>query len=191
LPVIGWTIHDAPHEQEAGMSEKPDNIIEPAILLELTTKIVSAYASHAKLSASELVEAIGSVSRALGQIGAAGSEPVKAELNPAVSIKKSVMPDYIVCLEDGKKLKMLKRHLMSTYNMTPEQYREKWDLPKDYPMVAPNYARIRSELAKKIGLGRPVAPAAPVVPPPPPAPVIAEVPVAKKTRGRKKAAPAA
>lgn len=132
------------------MSDK----IEPAILLELTTKIVSAYAGNAKLSATELTDTIGSVSRALAQISSAAMEPEKRELMPAVPVKKSVTPDFIICLEDGKKLRMLKRHLMSTYNMTPEQYRTKWGLPKDYPMVAPNYARTRSELAKKIGLGK-------------------------------------
>jgi predicted transcriptional regulator len=128
--------------------------IEPAILLELTAKIVSAYAGNAKLSATELTDTIGSVSRALAQISSAGLEPEKRELMPAVPVKKSVTPDFIICLEDGKKLRMLKRHLMSTYNMTPDQYRTKWGLPKDYPMVAPNYARTRSELAKKIGLGK-------------------------------------
>jgi len=132
------------------MSDK----IEPAILLELTAKIVSAYAGNAKLSATELTDTIGSVSRALTQISTAAIEPEKRELMPAVPVKKSVTPDFIICLEDGKKLRMLKRHLMSTYNMTPEQYRTKWSLPKDYPMVAPNYARTRSELAKKIGLGK-------------------------------------
>ena len=141
------------------MSDKSANL-EHSVLLELTTKIVTSYAANAKLTATELVDTIGSVSRALAQVGDDTSEPAKVELTPAVSIKKSVTPDYIVCLEDGKKLKMLKRHLMSTYNMTPEQYREKWDLPRDYPMVAPNYAKTRSELAKKIGLGRPSAAAA-------------------------------
>ncbi|HLH11006.1 MAG TPA: MucR family transcriptional regulator [Methylovirgula sp.] len=128
--------------------------IEPAILLELTARIVSAYAGNAKLSATELTDTIGSVSRALTQISSAGLEPEKRELMPAVPVKKSVTPDFIICLEDGKKLRMLKRHLMSTYGMTPDQYRTKWGLPKDYPMVAPNYARTRSELAKKIGLGK-------------------------------------
>ncbi len=166
------------------MSEKKANI-EAAALLELTTKIVSSYAANAKLSAVELIDAIGSVSRALIQIGGAQAEPAKAELVPAISVKKSITPDYIVCLEDGKKLKMLKRHLMSTYNMTPEQYREKWELPKDYPMVAPNYAKTRSELAKKIGLGRPAAPA-PAVVVAPAVPAAPEAP-AKKAGGRKKA----
>jgi predicted transcriptional regulator len=136
------------------MSEKPTDGIDPGMLLELTTKIVSAYAGNAKISASELLDTIGAVSRALSSLGGAAAEPEKKELVPAVPIKKSVTPDFIICLEDGKRLKMLKRHLMSTYNMTPDQYRVKWSLPSDYPMVAPKYARTRSELAKKIGLGR-------------------------------------
>jgi predicted transcriptional regulator len=136
------------------MSDKIAHSIDSATLLELTAKIVSAYAGNAKLSATELTDTIGSVSRALSHISSASFEPEKRELVPAVPVKKSVTPDFIICLEDGKKLRMLKRHLMSTYNMTPDQYREKWSLPKDYPMVAPNYARTRSELAKKIGLGK-------------------------------------
>jgi predicted transcriptional regulator len=165
------------------MNEKSGQAIDPGVLLELTTQIVSAYVAKAKLSAADLTETIGSVSRAL--IGLAGPqpEPPKAELIPAVAVKKSVMPDYIVCLEDGKKLKMLKRHLMSTYGMTPEEYRAKWQLPRDYPMVAPNYAKVRSELAKKIGLGRIATPVEEPPPPPAPAP--------KKTAGRRKVATAA
>jgi predicted transcriptional regulator len=136
------------------MSEKTAQNIDPATLLDLTAKIVSAYAGNAKLSAAELTETIGAVSRALVQVNTANTEPEKKELMPAVPVKKSVTPDFIICLEDGKKLRMLKRHLMSTYGLTPDQYRVKWSLPKDYPMVAPNYARTRSELAKKIGLGK-------------------------------------
>jgi predicted transcriptional regulator len=163
------------------MSDKTADTIEPAVLLELTTKIVTSYAAKAKLSASELIDTIGSVSKALAGVGVAPAEPAAVELVPAVPVKKSVAPDYVVCLEDGKKLKMLKRHLMSTYGMTPEQYREKWSLPKDYPMVAPNYAKTRSDLAKKIGLGRPAGAPAPVAAPEPaPAPAPAK-------RGRKKA----
>ena len=139
------------------MTEKAARAIDSAFLLELTTRIIASYASKANLTVTELTDTIGSVSRALGDIGGGAVAPEKKELIPAVSIKKSVTPDFIVCLEDGKKLKMLKRHLMSTYNMTPEQYKAKWDLPKDYPLVAPNYARTRSELAKKIGLGRPAS----------------------------------
>jgi predicted transcriptional regulator len=154
--------------QEGSMSDETADAASPTALLELTTTIVSAYAAKTKLSPSELVGVIGSISRALAGIGAQPNELAKAELIPAVPIKKSVTPDYVICLEDGKKLKMMRRHLMSTYQMTPEQYRTKWNLPKDYPMVAPSYARTRSELAKKIGLGqrtsaasKPVAPSGP------------------------------
>lgn len=124
-------------------------------LLGLTTEIVAAHVSNNSVSAADLPALINSVFSALSDVGQgrgvggmAGERP-----QPAVPIKKSVHDDYIVCLEDGKKLKMLKRHLMSHYNMTPEQYRERWGLPADYPMTAPNYAKARSSLAKKIGLG--------------------------------------
>jgi predicted transcriptional regulator len=156
------------------MIEKSANGMEQGVLLELTTRIVSAYASKAKVSPSELLETISSVSRALSGVGAPAPEPEAKELVPAVPVKKSVTPDFIICLEDGKKLKMLKRHLMSTYGMTPDQYRATWSLPADYPMVAPKYASVRSELAKKIGLGRP--PVATIVPEAAP----------KRTRGPKK-----
>ncbi len=139
------------------MTEKAARTIDSAFLLEMTTRIVASYAAKANLTATELTDTIASVSRALGGIGGGIVPPEKKELIPAVSVKKSVTPDFIICLEDGKKLKMLKRHLMSTYDMTPEQYKAKWDLPKDYPLVAPNYARTRSELAKKIGLGKPAS----------------------------------
>jgi predicted transcriptional regulator len=129
-------------------------ILDSNTLLTLTTQIVSAYASNAKLSQAELNDTIGAVSRALAAVDTANIVHEAKELVPAVPVKKSVGPDFIICLEDGKKLKMLKRHLMSTYNLTPAQYREKWNLPRDYPMVAPNYAATRSALAKKIGLGK-------------------------------------
>ena len=122
-------------------------------LTELTVKIVSAYVSNNNLPVSEIPTVIRSVRDALTTANQPPVEPVE-ELKPAVPIKKSVTADYIVCLEDGKRLKMLKRHLMSSYNMTPDQYRTKWGLPADYPMVAPNYAKSRSELALKLGLGR-------------------------------------
>ena len=144
------------------MSEITASSIDSATLLDLTARIVSAYAGNATLSPSELTDVIGSVSRALSQLSSATVEPEPKELAPAVPVKKSVTADFIVCLEDGKKLKMLKRHLMSTYGMTPADYRTKWNLPRDYPMVAPNYAATRSQLAKKIGLGK--SPAKPVVP---------------------------
>lgn len=121
-------------------------------LLALTTEIVSAHLSNNTVPADEIPSLIQRVYKTLA--GVAGDTPSFAERpQPAVPIKKSVTPDYIVCLEDGKKLKMLKRHLKTSYNMTPEEYRERWGLPADYPMVAPNYAIQRSTLAKEIGLG--------------------------------------
>ncbi len=121
-------------------------------VLEFAAQIVSAHVSNNSVQASALPELIQQVYKALTLVGA---EPAPVEkLEPAVPLKKSVFPDYIVCLEDGKKLKMLKRHLMTSYGMTPEAYRERWGLPANYPMVAPNYAERRSALAKSIGLGR-------------------------------------
>lgn len=121
-------------------------------LITLTADIVAAHVSNNSVAVSDLPTLIQNVHSALSGLGGAPVEPeVKQE--PAVSVRASVKPDYIVCLEDGKKLKMLKRHLMTHYQMTPEQYRAKWNLPADYPMVAPNYAEQRRTLAKKIGLG--------------------------------------
>jgi len=120
-------------------------------LLELTTDIVSAHAGNNTVASSDLPQLIQNVFQTLAGIGGAADKAEKPR--PAVSVKKSVFPDYIVCLEDGKKLKMLKRHLRTSYNMTPEEYRDKWGLASNYPMVAPNYAKHRSSLAKKIGLG--------------------------------------
>lgn len=124
-------------------------------LLALTTEIVSAHVSNNSVSAAELQGLIEKTFKTLAGLGSdAPSSPLLTERpQPAVPIRKSVHPDYIVCLEDGKKLKMIKRHLKTAYNMTPEQYRERWGLPVDYPMVAPNYAKTRSRLAKDIGLG--------------------------------------
>ncbi|MEM1385552.1 MAG: MucR family transcriptional regulator [Pseudomonadota bacterium] len=122
-------------------------------LLNLTSDIVSAHVSNNAVPTTELPGLIETVFATLSGLGAAPQEVVE-ELKPAVPIKKSVTADHIICLEDGKELKMLKRHLKSAYNMTPEEYRAKWGLPPDYPMVAPNYAAKRQELAKKIGLGR-------------------------------------
>ncbi len=123
-------------------------------LLRMTTEVVAAYVSNNVLPATQISDVIGAVYTSLKALDG-GMPEVKAEpLKPAVPIKKSVNPDYLICLEDGKKLKMLKRHLRTTYNMTPEEYRAKWGLAPDYPMVAPNYAAQRSDFAKKIGLGR-------------------------------------
>jgi len=125
-----------------------------ADLIDLTADIVSAYVSNNSISAGELPRLIGDVHLALAKThnGAIGPEP--EPLKPAVNPKKSVFPDYIVCLEDGKKFKSLKRHLRTHYDLSPEEYREKWGLAADYPMVAPNYAAARSALAKKMGLGQ-------------------------------------
>ncbi len=120
----------------------------------LTAEIVSAYLSHNTVPAGDIPGLINQVHAALTRVsGSPGEAPVEP-LKPAISVKKSITPEYIVCLEDGKKFKSLKRHLRTQYNMTPEQYRDKWNLPVDYPMVAPNYAAARSELAKQMGLGQ-------------------------------------
>lgn len=123
-------------------------------LVELTADIVSAYVSNNAVVSSDLSSLISDTYDALSKAAAKAAQPITEELNPAVPIKRSITPDYIVCLEDGKKFKSLKRHLRTHYNLTPEEYREKWNLPHDYPMVAPNYAAARSALAKKMGLGQ-------------------------------------
>jgi predicted transcriptional regulator len=126
-------------------------------LVELTAEIVAAYVGNNPVSQTDLPKLIGEVYRSLAAATNATPEPPKeeaVELKPAISVRKSVNPDYIVCLEDGKKFKSLKRHLRTHYNLSPEQYREKWGLPADYPMVAPSYAKARSSLAKQMGLGQ-------------------------------------
>src|SRR5262245_3611211 len=122
--------------------------------IELTASIVSAYVSNNSVPSAELPALIGQVHSALTRVSSGQGDVSSLRSKPAVSVKKSVMPDYIVCLEDGKKFKSLKRHLRTRYNMSPEQYREKWGLAPDYPMVAPNYAAARSHLAKEMGLGQ-------------------------------------
>jgi predicted transcriptional regulator len=124
---------------------------KPQDVLSLTAEIVAAHVSNNTVPLADLPALIQQVFQTLSAIGNGEAQPPRPE--PAVPIKKSVMPDYIVCLEDGKKLKMLKRHLKTAYNMTPEKYRERWGLPSDYPMVAPNYAKQRSQLARELGLG--------------------------------------
>src|SRR5260370_31502483 len=121
-------------------------------ILALTTEIVAAHVSNTTVRFADLPHPINQVYQSLSTIGT-GAVPVAERPQPAVSVKKSITPDYIVCLEDGKKLKMLKRHLKTAYDMTPEEYLERWSLAADYPMVAPNYAKRRSRLAKEIGLG--------------------------------------
>ena len=122
-------------------------------LVELTAEILSAYVSNNTVVASDLPAIIGEVHEALSKAAQRIGQTEREELRPAVALKKSVTPDYIICLEDGKKFKSLKRHLRTHYNLSPEEYREKWNLPHDYPMVAPNYAAARSQLAKQMGLG--------------------------------------
>jgi predicted transcriptional regulator len=130
--------------------------IEVSRIVELATDIVSAYVSHNSVQKSDLPELIRSVAAQLQAMQTPALAPAveAAPQTPAVAIKRSVGKDYIVCLEDGKKFKSLKRHLRTAYNMTPDQYRSKWSLPADYPMVAPNYAKARSQLAKTMGLGQ-------------------------------------
>ncbi len=130
------------------MSDQP-NTME---LLELTTEIVAAHVGNNAVSSVDVSQLIQDVYKTLASVGSAPVAPERPK--PAVPVRKSIFPDHIVCLEDGKKLKMLKRHLKTAYNMTPDEYRERWGLAADYPMVAPNYAKHRSNLAKKIGLGR-------------------------------------
>ncbi|MBI5262532.1 MAG: MucR family transcriptional regulator [Bradyrhizobium sp.] len=122
--------------------------------IELTANIVSAYLSNNPTPAGEIPNLISQVHGALTRVSSGRTEAPLEPTKPAVSVKKSMTPDYLVCLEDGKRFKSLKRHLRTQYNMTPEQYREKWGLPPEYPMVAPNYAVARSQLAKKMGLGQ-------------------------------------
>ena len=138
------------------MSDKANEAIDRGELLSLTSDIVAAHASNNAVSTADLSGLIETVFRTLQNLNAPSEESV-VELKPAVPIKRSVTDDHIVCLEDGRKLKMLKRHLKITYDMTPAEYRQKWGLPRDYPMVAPSYAAKRRELAKKIGLGRKAA----------------------------------
>ena len=122
--------------------------------MQLTANIVSAYVSNNTVASAEIPNLIGQVHSALMRISSGQTAPPAEPLKPAVAVKRSVTPEYIVCLEDGKKFKSLKRHLRTQYGITPEQYREKWGLPPDYPMVAPNYAAARSQLAKQMGLGQ-------------------------------------
>jgi predicted transcriptional regulator len=141
-------------ERGKGMSDDNHPQLSEEDMLRMTTEVVSAYVGNNMLPAAQIPDVIKTVYGSLRELGAIGSAADKEAPKPAVPVKRSVTPDYIVCLEDGKKLKMLKRHLRTTYNMTPDEYRSKWGLAADYPMVAPNYAKQRSEFAKRIGLGR-------------------------------------
>jgi predicted transcriptional regulator len=122
--------------------------------IDLTANIVSAYVSNNPTPASDIPALIGQIHAALLRVSTGRAEPPLEPAKPAVPVKKSMTADYLICLEDGKRFKSLKRHLRTQYSMTPEQYRDKWGLPPDYPMVAPNYAVARSQLAKKMGLGQ-------------------------------------
>ena len=127
---------------------------DAANFIGLTAEIVSAYVSNNTVASGDIPALINQIHAALLRVSNGETPPSSHPLKPAVPIKRSIHPDYIVCLEDGKKFKSLKRHLRSQYDMTPEQYRDKWSLPADYPMVAPNYAAARSQLAKQMGLGQ-------------------------------------
>ena len=127
---------------------------EKSEVIEMTADIVSAYVGNNSVTAADLPGLIQSVHRALAGISTGSDVAEAAPKEPAVPIRRSITPDFLVCLEDGRKFKSLKRHLRTKYNMSPEEYRAKWNLPKDYPMVAPNYAKARSDLAKQMGLGQ-------------------------------------
>lgn len=127
--------------------------VEATEILALTADVVSSHVSNNSVSLTDLPQLLKDVYATLDELAKSPAEVEAPRPTPAVSVKKSITPDFLICLEDGKKLKMLKRHLKTNYNMSPDEYREKWGLPSDYPMVAPNYASQRSELAKKIGLG--------------------------------------
>jgi predicted transcriptional regulator len=139
---------------QAGFEVKGAKTMKSAIVMEMTAEIVAAYVGNNSVPSSELPVLIRGVYESLQGISSNPAEVAKADLKPAVPVKKSVTDDYIVCLEDGKKFKSLKRHLRAKYGMSPEEYREKWGLSADYPMVSPSYARERSRLAKKMGLGQ-------------------------------------
>jgi len=134
------------------MSDTNDNKPNNNQILQLATQIISSYVSNNNVNISDLPSFMASVYQNLSRLDQSGNVS-EIRPDPAVPIRKSITPDFIICLEDGKKLKMLKRHLKTAYNMTPDQYRERWGLSADYPMVAPNYAKQRSSLAKQIGLG--------------------------------------
>jgi len=135
------------------MADGAEPTVRKHDLLRMTAEIVSAYVGHHNIPASEITEIIKVVHSSLDSLQNDGTIEAEPAAKPAISVRKSITPDYLICLEDGKKLKMLKRYLRTTYGLSPEDYRAKWGLPPDYPMVAPNYAEQRSVFAKKIGLG--------------------------------------
>ena len=140
------------------MSDERSRDVSREELLRYATEIVSSYLGRNKVAGEQLSDLINTVFNSLsnlgGGVGSVGGETILGTAKPAIAVKRSITPEYIICLEDGKKLKMLKRYLRTNYNLTPDEYRTKWGLPPDYPMVAPNYAKQRSDFAKNIGLGR-------------------------------------
>ena len=136
------------------MPEDTNNVVNNNDILKMTVEIVAAYVSHNDVNSALVPDIINNIYASLNSLNTQSSKNTTKALKPAISVRRSITPDYIVCLEDGKKLKMLKRHLRDSYGMSPDDYRTKWGLPLDYPMVAPNYAERRSNFAKKIGLGR-------------------------------------
>jgi MucR family transcriptional regulator, transcriptional regulator of exopolysaccharide biosynthesis len=154
VEYAGMQVHRATEDQNAAGKTAMSESMAGGTFIELTASIVSAYVSNNSVPTADLPALIGQVHSALTRVSSGHGEVPSEPPKPAISVKKSVTPDHIVCLEDGKKFKSLKRHLRTQYNMTPEQYREKWGLPPDYPMVAPNYAAARSHLAKQMGLGQ-------------------------------------
>jgi len=140
-------------DNRRGQTQMPENSGDSSYI-QLTANIVSAYVSNNTVASGDIPNLIGQVHAALLRVSGGQATPPAEPLKPAVPVKRSITSDYIVCLEDGKKFKSLKRHLRTQYDMTPEQYRDKWTLPPDYPMVAPNYAAARSQLAKQMGLGQ-------------------------------------
>lgn len=139
------------------MMQTLEHNLDPNIqahLIQMTSDVVAAYVSNNPVQANDLPNVIERVHATIRDLSSSPAEAKPKDAAPAVSVRKSITPDYLICLEDGKRFKSLKRHLRSKYNLSPEEYREKWGLPSDYPMVAPNYAKQRSELAKKMGLGQ-------------------------------------
>jgi predicted transcriptional regulator len=136
------------------MTQETMDNLQHTEVLQMTTQVVAAYVGHNSVGEAQIPDVIKSVYSSLAGLNGHTELAAKAKQKPAVSVKKSITPDYLICLEDGKKLKMLKRHLRTSYGLSPEEYRAKWGLGSDYPMVAPNYAKQRSAFAKKIGLGK-------------------------------------
>ena len=136
------------------MAEESEKAVDSGEMLRMSANIVASYVSHNPLPVGQISELINTVYNSLRGISGGVANPSLDGLKPAVPVRRSITPEYLICLEDGKKLKMLKRHLRAAYGLNPDEYRAKWGLPADYPMVAPNYAAQRSDFAKKIGLGR-------------------------------------